>query len=166
MQAIVSAVLPEARQLRLHCLCGDDLQWRDLGWSVAAGPAQEEAARGERRLIFRCALADGSERGIEFGLLPQEQAERVLAIARELTLQAADRRWRALAERLGTVPTIHHATTKVLPLGTREIAAARRLVHPSHVVDRLMLRDRAEAVAEIETLLFHARPRFETLRCA
>jgi hypothetical protein len=162
---LASAPTPEARNLRMHCLCGDDLAWRGDIWFAASGVVTEASGDGVR-LTFRYRSADGQERTIEFGRYDPHTVQETLEIARDLPPDAADRRWRALAERAGPVPPMAGCTTKTVALSGGEILAARRLVHPSYIIDKLMMRDRAMAVAEVETLLFHARPSLETLRCA
>ena len=156
----------EAQQLRQHCLCGDELAWRGVGWSEPLGAVIEEAGRGEQPLAFRYRFANGEDWRIEFGRFRPDVIEEILGIVRVLPLAAADRRWRTLAARLGPVPSIDGTIRKVINLSGREIVAARRAVHPCHIIDRLMMRDRATVMAEVETLLFGCRPALDTLRCA
>lgn len=163
---LATASSAEARQLRMHCFCGDDLLSRDGPWLRALGPSAEDSASGETRLVFRYRAGTGEEHSVEVGRMSRDALEECLEIAGALRLDAADRRWRCLAERVGPVPRVVDAVTKTIALSGREIVAARRLVHPSHIIDKLMMRDRALAMAEVETLLFLTRPQIEALRCA
>ena len=155
----------EAQQLRMHCLCGDELRRRGDSWSAPLGPVTSDADNGTRTLRFRY-RSDEEVWSVEIGRHPEATVVAVLEIIPALPLSAGDRRWRALASRLGPVPEIAEVHRRAVPLAGREIVAARRAVHPSHIVDRLMMRDRAMAMAEIETLLFGCRPQLETLLCA
>jgi hypothetical protein len=155
----------EAQQLRFHCFCGDELCWRDNSWSMPLGPLVDETRHHTHRLAFRYRRDDG-EWMVEIGRYPAETVDEVLEIMRLLPLSVGDRRWRALVSRLGPVPALEEVHKKIITLSGREIIAARRDVHPSHIVDRLMMRDRATAMTEIEMLLFGCRPQLESLLSA
>ncbi|MEJ0042308.1 MAG: hypothetical protein WDM81_08865 [Rhizomicrobium sp.] len=64
-----------------------------------------------------------------------------------------DRRWRPTIARLGRVPEAAPATAEIALEGP-DIVAARRIVHPSYILDRLIARQRAIVVEEIEAMLY------------
>lgn len=148
-----TAQTAEAQRLRLHCLCGDELAVAgEPQWFEPLGSVTEDAGDGCRDLLF---LYRGpNDLAISFGRRPADVVGEILDLARDLSLTAADRRWRALAARLGPVPLLTNDPQRAtIPLDGRVIVAARRAVHPSHVIDRLMLRDRERLMGEVERLL-------------
>ena len=159
---IAHADTPAARQIRFHCLCGDDL---GLGgsaspfWLSARGLRIRDGARGLRRISFLYGAEAGPSLVVEFGLHAPETAAAIEAAVRSMSLEAADRKWRSMMSCLGPVPSPQGAArTQRFVLTGSDIVAARRILHPAPMVDRLMMRDRLLADEAVEAQLFGRTP--------
>ncbi len=158
-QLIIDISAPAERDLRFHCLSGDELAVAfraGLHWLKPAGFFGEPTRAGRRRLAFAYA-GETSEHDliVDIGRFRSEVVERIVQSARRLTPAAVDRMWRPTMTRIGQLPRPHRSADHlVVPLSGSKVAAARRIVHPSYILDRLMMRQRAVAFADMESLLF------------
>lgn len=162
---------PAARQLRFHCLCGDDLALAGNGapgWLSTQGVRIRDGGHGLSRLSFVYGADGESALVIELGQHVPETAAVIEAAMAEMSLEAADRKWRSMMSCLGPVPRPASravSTTQRFLLSRQDVVAARRVLHPAPMVDRLMMRDRMLAAEAVEAQLFgqaadHAVRRF------
>ena len=156
LPSILRLDTPLTSALRAHVLAGDGLAVARDGALLWLSPVRIDvagASGGRRRLSFVYG-ADGETLTLTLGVFAPDIVEAVLNACRRMSMAAVDRRWRPTLSRLGRLPEPGaQPATAVTRLDGSIIAAARRAVHPSYLLDRMMLRQRALAVAAVETLL-------------
>ncbi|MEI9988683.1 MAG: hypothetical protein WDM86_01485 [Rhizomicrobium sp.] len=154
---IVRVDTPAARQIRFHCLAGDELAVRQgemLVWLRPAGRIGQSGVRQRLAFAYRSDL-DDCALSLEFGLFDPLTVEYVARASDRIAMAAMDRRWRPTIARLGRIPgEAARVATAEVRLEGPDIVAARRIVHPSYILDRLIARQRAIAVEEIEVMLY------------
>ena len=156
LPSILRLDAPAMRAIRAPVLAGDDLAVaRDGGflWLAQQTIAQTPARGGRTRIGF-VYRGDGEELSLTLGLFRADIAEAIAQGCRRMSLRAVDRSWRPTLSRLGRIPHADAAREgAVTRLDGPVVVAARRAVHPSYLLDRLMMRQRALALAAIEDML-------------
>jgi hypothetical protein len=150
---------PEDRQLRARAIFGDQ-----LGLCTADGAlAWCEPDNIRIRRLPNAALILAPYRSndrlilLHLGRHSRALADAVPRLRRDHTPIAAERKWRQFIGRLGAFPSaedrsfLNAAEQTVLYRGRSVLA--RRPLHPSGLIDRLMLRDRCVASEAFERLL-------------
>jgi len=161
-QVTIDVSTPAYRTVRFHCLSGDVLAVRSgvaLRWMSPVGLLNTEERAGRRQLSFVYRDDDAADDDVvlQFGVLHSDVVDRVAFSVRRLSVAAVDRMWRPTLACVGALPRPsagEPADHIVIPLDGPVIVAARRAVHPSYIVDRLMMRQRAVAAADVESALF------------
>jgi hypothetical protein len=157
LPSILRLDVPSMRAIRGPVLAGDDLAVRqggELSWLAPDGIEIVPAGGDRRRIVFRYRGDDGAVLTLPLGTFTTDAIATVLAIRERLSLAQTDRAWRPTLSRVGHIPEPDgRALTTVVPLAGPFIAAARRPVHPSYLMDRLMMRQRDLAADEIDALL-------------
>jgi len=163
--SIVRVDTPAARQIRFHCLAGDALAVRHgdaLVWLRPDGRIGQSGGSARQRLSFayRSELDADLALSLEFGLFDPQIVEWVVRALDWMTPTAMDRRWRPIVSRLGRMPDlVEAAPVATVQLEGPGIVAARRIVHPSYILDRLIARQRVIVIDEIEAMLYGRMPR-------
>jgi hypothetical protein len=150
---------PEDRRMRLHAVLGDWL-WMAapngaFAWFTADGiRTQDKPGMALIRLRYQSCDADGSIE-ICLGRHPKQVAAALVDLRLANTPSAAERRWRQFTARFGAFPRAadRHPTAEETAPFRGTAVRVRRPVHPSAVIDRLMLRDRLIAGDALERLL-------------
>src|SRR5258707_2711681 len=146
LPSILRLVTPAARRLREHVLAGDDLAVARGGallWLTPSRTDIADASRGRKRLAFSYRADDGETLTLHFGLFAPARIRAVLAERHPLSMAAVERRWRPTLSRIGRIPEPGSGDgikAVAIRLDGPAVAAARRAVHPSYLVDRLMMR--------------------------
>lgn len=161
---IFAAHGPATRALRLHCLFGDDLAFAAPGGGLRwyrqlTQDASSWSDSHTGHLSFSYGAEVGPDDGfvVSFGNIPGAAMLAALALRGRCTPEVAERKWAPMVALMGRMPRLAEvprvpSAVMALPRGC-EFAAARRAVHPSHLVDRLLLRERANAAREFERIL-------------
>jgi hypothetical protein len=142
----------EDRALRRHLLLGDEVSMSPPGadddW---LGPAREGAVSGGRGVLML--RYERARRALVFCLPSAPSVEAVRAARETISAENAQKIWGPFAARLGCAGPRH----SILPVWREDlvewgaaVVRVRRARHSNPLIDRLVLRERAHAVADLE----------------
>ena len=161
---VLRADTPQAARLRFHCLSGDDLALAsDMTptWFFQVGPVLTAGDRPHRLLFIYSSNSDAPRTfAIDVGTTTSAVVARILQLASGLTVAAADHKWRSFVSQIGHLPepaSGEECSKKIMRFSFSDVSAARRTVHPSYIIDHLMMRARASAATQFEELFYGGR---------
>lgn len=150
---LIDVAESEARALRFHGLCGDELGVSREGGINWYARLSQSATHDRLVFTYRASAYPIETLILHLCVPDQTTLSVILDLTNRLKFQTAEAKWRPMASRFGHHPSPNEIATQIAEFSFRNFVGARRPVHPSQVVDRLIMQERNVTMKEIDALL-------------